>query len=142
MHNNVENDLGIVPTYAYGGVTSRDIIRVSQGESLIYPDMTTKSFGGRFDGKDNILTRAPRGTTVISPLMFGGYAAGGGVGTAPSILRPVMNITVVMVNTEQEAIDMVKRVPNAVLGKKVAADAKTNPGTLPAAIGDALGVNY
>jgi hypothetical protein len=137
-----ETDLGIVPTYAYGGVTSRDIIRVSQGESLIYPDMTTKSFGGRFDGKDNILTRAPRGTTVISPLMFGGYAAGGGVGTAPSILRPVMNITVVMVNTEQEAIDMVKRVPNAVLGKKVAADAKTNPGTLPAAIGDALGVNY
>jgi hypothetical protein len=37
---------------------------------------------------------------------------------------------------------LVKRVPNAVLGKKVAADSRVNPANVPSAVADAIGINY
>lgn len=90
-----ETDSRIAPTYATGGVSSTEVIRVSRGETLYspatvpylknaftsaripgfagsttivpMPERPVVKIPGHFDGKDDIYMRVPTGTVIATP---------------------------------------------------------------------------
>lgn len=142
----------IVPTYAMGesaGPTYTNLIRVSSGETMFYPGMSSGvRIPGAFDGKDNILTLAPKGTIIKNPQQMiypaGEYAGGGVHGVAPAAARTGAAsasppaITVINVMSEEEAIKLHNKIPDSYFAESIIRDSKVNPFGVPAAVMDAL----
>lgn len=139
-----------IPTYAQGGVTQSNVIRVSRGERLDYGSSSMR-IPGQFDGRDDILAFVPRGTRITPPYIMPvhAYAGGGTAGIAPAARAssltssgPAINVTAVIVMNEAEAKAFMDKVPNAQVARKVAADAPINPQVLPAALAQSLGISF
>lgn len=136
----------------------QSLIRVSQGETMIYPNGFVQNLPGAFDAKDNIYAIVPKGTVIMNPQqrssgMIGGYAGGGVAGSvapAPSAAQGGSGITVtpppvivVVVADEEMARTIVEQTPNAVIaGKTITHVKQTGTSGLAGVIGEALAGGY